>query len=84
MAYITLSEEVDVTADDWFDEAYESERKEMYELCKEHFAAEEVLVRKRGSENVSIIENEFLSKLDELEKRYLSLTTEQINLIMSI
>ena len=88
MAYIwknvDVEVEVDVEPDEWFDEAYDSERKKMYEICKEYFEAEEVLVRKKTRTPSTIQEQEFLDKIDELEARYLSLTAEQINLLMSI
>jgi hypothetical protein len=68
--------DIDVDAEEWFDTAYDNERREMYEICKKHFEGD---VGKQ-----SALEEEFNNKLKELSTRYISLTKEQFNLIMSI
>jgi hypothetical protein len=83
MAYITLSEEVDVSPEDWFDEAYDDEREEMYKICRKYFEAEETLVA--IPENAtSIQEQEFIELLKNIKERYLTLTAEQINQLKNI
>jgi hypothetical protein len=77
MASIWTNVEVDVDADEWFSHAYEDERREMYKICKEHF-------NDVKSDKMSLMEAEFNAKLDELSNRYMSLTKEQFDLIMSI
>ena len=69
--------DVDVDAQEWFDNAYDDERKDMYEICKEHFDG----IKPNG---MSIIEEEFHKKLDQLRNNYINLTKVQLNQLMSI
>lgn len=80
MATITvmLEDEVYIDAQEWIDGATETEIKEMFELCKGHF--QDTV----GAVSTTIQEAEFQAKLRNLQDRYLSLTPEQIQLIMSI
>lgn len=75
--YTSVDVDLDVDAQDWFDNSIEDERKDMYEICKEHFEGIK-------PNSMSLPEAEFHNKLSELRKRYVTLTKEQYNLIMSI
>ena len=77
MPTIWTNVDVDVDAEEWFSQAYDDERREMYEICKEHFGDVK-------SDKMSLMEAEFNRKLDELSNRYINLTKEQFDLIMSI
>ena len=73
MADIWTEIYIDIDADEWFDNARFDEKVEMYNLCKEYFV-----------ESHSIQEQEFRDKLDELAKRYISLSPEEISIILSL
>lgn len=78
MAYITvtLEDEVYIDPQEWFDNADREDRKEMFNLCKEY--------AERTVGPTTIQESEFQDKLKNLQDSYLSLTPEQIKLIMSL
>lgn len=78
MPYITIHEDVYISAREWFDDADEGDIKEMFDLCKGHFQDTVGIV------STTIQEAEFQAKLRNLQDRYLSLTTEQLNLILSV
>ena len=80
MATITvmLEDDVYIDAAEWFDGATETEINEMFDLCKEHF--QETV----GAVSTTLQEAEFQAKLRNLQDRYLSLSPEQIQLILSI
>lgn len=71
---VMLEDEVYIDAQEWFDSATEDEIKEMFDLCKGHFQ----------DISTTIQEAEFQAKLRNLQDRYLSLSPEQIQLILSI
>ena len=81
MAYITFSEDIDVSADEWFDAANNSDRAEMWDLCRE-WAKDRI--RQAEPKPTSIMEQAFLDKLEELRSRYYSLPQETIDKIMSL
>lgn len=74
--YTSVDVDIDVDADDWFDNSIEEERREMYEICKKYFGD--------SNEKQTVLEEEFNNKLKELSTRYISLTKEQLDSIMSI
>lgn len=80
MATITvmLEDEVYIDAHEWLDSATEDDIKEMFNLCKGHFQ------NTVGTVSTTIQEAEFQAKLRSLQDRYLSLSPEQIQLILSI
>ena len=75
---VMLEDEVYIDAQEWFDSATEDEIKEMFDLCKGHF--QDTV----GAVSTTIQEAEFQAKLRNLQDRYLSLSPEQIQLILSI
>lgn len=81
MAYITFSEEIDVSAYEWFDEANNSDRAEMWDLCKE-WAKDRIA--QAEPKPTSIMEEAFMDKLNELHFRYYSLPQETIDKIMNL
>jgi len=83
MAYITFSEEIEVTADEWFDEADSADRAEMWDICKE-WAKGRIDIDTGQPKAVSIMEQAFLDKLTELSFRYHGLSQETIDKIMSL
>ena len=81
MAYITFSEEIDVSADEWFDEADSADRADMWDLCKEWAKGR---IDLGEPEPATIMEQAFMDKLKELQSRYYSLPQETIDKIMSL
>jgi len=75
---VTLEDEVYINPQEWFDSATEDDIKEMFGLCKEH------IQNTIGAVSATIQESEFQAKLRNLQDRYLSLSPEQIQLIMSL
>ena len=73
MAKIWREIYIDVDAEEWFSDSRFDEKVEMYNLCKKYFV-----------ESHSIQEQEFRDKLDELAKRYISLSPEEISIILSL
>lgn len=80
MATITvqLEDDVYIDAQEWIDGATELEIEEMFDICKKHFTDTVGVV------STTIQEAEFQAKLRNLQDRYLSLSPEQIQLILSI
>ena len=76
---VTLEDEVYIDPQEWFDNADRVDRLEMYELCLEYAKG-----LKKNILQTTIQESEFQDKLKNLQDRYLSLTPEQIKLIMSL
>lgn len=76
---ITLEDDVYIDPEEWFDNATDKDLEEMYTLCKNHY--QRSALKPKPS---SIQESEFQDKLKNLQDRYLSLTPEQIKLIMSL
>jgi len=74
---------VNVSADDWFDEASDGEREEMLDICKDYFKDDVVMLPVPPAAN-SIMHHQYNEKLDELKSKWYSLPQETINLIMSI
>jgi len=65
--------EIEVDAQDWWDEAYKSERDEMIEI-----------VRDEISSGGSLMHDEFLGSLNKLSANYYMMTKEEIDLLLSL
>jgi len=75
---ITLDGDVYIDPTEWFDNATEDDIKEMFNLCKGYFQD------MTAPSPTTLPEAEFQAKLQNLQDRYLSLSPEQIQLILSI
>jgi hypothetical protein len=69
---------VEVEAQDWWDEAYDSERNEMIEIVRE----EAGIVSDKNAKN--LMHEEFLGSLDKLSANYYMMTKEEIDLLLSL
>ena len=69
---------VEVEAQDWWDEAYDSERNEMIEIVREEAGT------MSGKNDKNLMHEEFLGSLDKLSANYYMMTKEEIDLLLSL
>lgn len=70
--------EIEVDAQDWWDEAYKTEKDEMIEIVRE----EAGIMAGKSAENP--MHEEFLESLDKLSSSYYMMTKEEIDLLLSL
>ena len=71
--------EIEVDAQDWWDEAYKAERDEMIEIVRDEIGSGVIL----GS-STNLIHDEFIESLHKLSVNYYMMTKEEIDLLSSL
>ena len=68
--------EIEVGAQDWWDEAYKAERDEMIEIVRDEIGS--------GGSSTNLMHDEFLGSLNKLSANYYMMTKEEIDLLLSL
>jgi len=77
MSYIRFSEYIDVSADDWFEDASEEEIKEMHKICDDFL--------KKGIINKpTVAELEFIKKMDKVKMDFYKINEENLKFLNEV
>ena len=68
--------EIEVDAQDWWDEAYKAERDEMIEIVRGEIGS--------GGSSTNLMHDEFLESLNKLSANYYMMKKEEIDLVLSL